>query len=41
MLKMVTLNCYWNEKVIAGRKGVSYKGLPPTATVLLYDVIGV
>lgn len=26
--------CYWNEKVINGKKGISSKGPPPVATVM-------
>lgn len=34
MLKIVTLTCYWNEKVITDRKGVSYEGPRSTFAVI-------
>lgn len=32
--KMITLICYWNRRMINGRKGVSYEGPPPTAIII-------
>lgn len=34
MSKIIALICYWNGKVIAGKKGISYEAPPPTATVI-------
>lgn len=27
--KMITLICFWNKKIITGKKGISYEGPPP------------
>lgn len=34
MSNNITLICYWNRRVVVGRRGVSYDGPPPTATLI-------
>lgn len=34
MSEIITLICYWNGRVVVSRKGVSYDGPPPPATLI-------
>lgn len=34
MLRMATLFCYWNRKIIAGKESISYEGISLFATAI-------